>query len=387
MHPIYLDYNATSPLDPRVLEAMSPHWITGGNPESQHTAGRSARRAWNNAKAIVAQVLGASESEVIFTSGGTESNNLALHSLAHAQRHLCHIVASPLEHPAVREPLAELGKQGFEIEMTSVRQDGLVEIDDMKQRLQAQTAFASLMLAHNETGAIQPVARIAELAMERGIPTHTDAVQAVGRIPVDFHKLGAATLAASAHKLHGPIGIGVLLLKKAWKCHPLMFGGHQQSKCRPGTPPVALAVGMATALKLWQEEASERIKSWRELRTRFTQQLTSALGPERVKCNGPADPSLQLPQTINVAFPRVDGDLLLIQLDLAGICASLGAACESGSTQPSPSLIAMQVPTDCIRSSVRFSMGALTTSQEIDEAIKRIIDVINSIGPRFPNMD
>ena len=200
------------------------------------------------------------------------------------------------------------------------------------------------MLANNETGAIQPVLELTALAAERNIPVHTDAVQAVGRIPVDFHDLGVTTLAASAHKFHGPVGIGILLVKSGVRLGSRLFGGGQQQGRRPGTVAVPLAVGLAAALKKWHDQALARSMRWRSLRDRLETGLGTALGPGRVIRNGPADDRQRLPQTINLAFPGIDGDALLIQLDLAGIAVSLGSACASGSTRPSPALMAMRVP-------------------------------------------
>jgi cysteine desulfurase len=235
------------------------------------------------------------------------------------------------------------------------------------------------MLANNETGALQPVARLAALVGARGVPVHTDAVQAVGRIPVDFHALGVATLAASAHKFHGPVGVGILLVHSGVRLGSRLFGGGQQQGRRPGTVAVPLAVGFAHALERWRDAAESRAARWRTLRDRLESGLMSALGPERVIRNGPRDEALRLPQTLNVGFPGLDGDALLMQLDLAGVAASLGSACASGSTRPSPTLVAMRVPDDRLRSSVRFSLGATTTEADIEAALARIVSVVERI--------
>jgi cysteine desulfurase len=375
--PIDLDQNATTPLDPAVLEAMRPHWLAGGNPESRHRLGRGARRAWDGAKEAVARILGADPAEVVFTSGGTESNNLAILGLAGAGEpdgdRPGHLVSSPIEHPAVAGPVAHLEAHGWRVDRPEVEPDGRVEPDRMAAALRDDTRCATLILAHNETGAIQDVARLATLAAARGIPVHTDAVQAVGRIPVDFKALGVATLAASAHKFHGPTGVGLLLIRKGIRLAPILFGGGQQGALRPGTPPVALAVGLATALARWYDEAEARIARWKGLRDRLERGLLDAFGPGAVVRDGPLDDAARLPQTLHVGFPGRDGDALLMQLDLAGVAASLGSACASGTTEPSPTLLAMRVPADRLRSSVRFSFGATTTEAEIDEALRRIV--------------
>ncbi len=380
MQRIYLDHNATSPLDPEVLEAMRPHWLAAGNAESRHAAGRSARRAWEGAKESVARVLGADPGEVVFTSGGTEANNLAIFGLTDLDRGPGHLVASALEHPAVAEPVAQLEAAGWAVDRIAPDCEGIVAAERMAASFRPETRLATLMLANNETGALQPVARLASLAREHDIPVHTDAVQAVGRVPVDFHALGVATLAASAHKFHGPVGAGLLLVREGVRLRPGLFGGGQQQGRRPGTVAVPLAVGLAAALERWQAEADARARRWSALRDHFEAGLIAALGPDRVLRNGPADPSVRLPQTLNVGFPGLDGDALLMQLDLAGVAASLGSACASGTTRPSPTLQAMRVPDDRLRSSVRFSLGAGTTEGEVEDALRRTVEVVARIA-------
>jgi cysteine desulfurase len=377
--PIYLDHNATTPLDPDVLEAMRPSFLTGGNAESRHAFGRSARRAWDLAKETVARILGADPSEVIFTSGGTEANNLAIFGLAGAESSPAHIISSPIEHPAITEPLARLEVASFSVSLLSVDGYGVVDTSCVDASFRSNTRFATLMLANNETGAIQPVAELAIAAAARGIAVHTDAVQAVGRVPVHFRHLGVTTLAASAHKFHGPVGIGLLLVRSGVKLGSRLFGGGQQQGRRPGTIAVPLAVGLATALQKWEAESQARARRWATARDRLETSLITALGLDRVVRNGPGLDKLRLPQTVNLGFPGIDGEALLMQLDLAGVAVSLGSACASGSTRPSPTLMAMRVPDDRLRSSVRFSLGATTTEAEIDEAVARIVEVVRHI--------
>ncbi len=389
MTTIDLDHNATTPIDPDVLEAMRPFWLAGGNPESRHAMGRVARRGLESARERIAQLLHAAPAEVIFTSGGTEANNLAIFGLAEVGNRLDlpfepnlppHVVTSPVEHPAVAEAVNRLGAaQRFVIDRAAVDQDGRVDFAMMAGMVTRETRLATLMLANNETGAIQPLAEFTRRANEVGVPVHSDAVQAVGKIPVDFHRLGVATLAASAHKFHGPTGVGLLLVRRDIQLPPRLFGGGQQGGRRPGTPAVALVVGMARALQRWHEERVERVERWTRLRDRLETCLMANLGPDGVIRNGPGDPDQRLPQTVNVGFPGVDGDALLMQLDLAGVAASLGSACASGVTEPSPTLLAMRVPPDRLRSSVRFSLGAGTTEADIIEAARRIIAVVERI--------
>ena len=377
--PIYLDHNATAPLDPEVLEAMQPFFLAAGNAESRHSFGRTARQTCEFAKETVAQILGADPAEVIFTSGGTEANNLAVFGLAGAELSPGHVISSPIEHPAITEPVARLEAAGFAVDHAPVNNQGIADVSQIAAGFRADTRFATLMLANNETGAIQPVGALAVLAAPQGIPVHTDAVQAVGRVPVHFHELGVATLAASAHKFHGPVGIGLLLVRSSVRLGSRLFGGGQQRGRRPGTIPVPLVVGLAAALQKWQDQFTVRAARWIALRDYLESSLIAALGPEYVIRNGPAQNDLRLPQTLNLGFPGVDGDALLMQLDLAGIAVSLGAACASGSTRPSPTLQAMHVPDNQLRSSIRFSFGATTTQAEIDEAVARITAVVNNI--------
>ncbi|WP_337177839.1 cysteine desulfurase family protein [Paludisphaera sp.] len=370
---IYLDNNATTALDPRVLEAMAPHFLAAGNAESRHSAGRRARRAFDEATETVAEILNARPDEVVFTSGGTEANNLAVSGLAVDESSPPGRVATTaIEHPAVNAMVAHLESKGFVADIAPVDAEGIVDADRMAASFVDRTRLATLMLANNETGAIQPVARLADLAAARGVPVHTDAVQAVGRIPVDFAALGVATLAASGHKFHGPPGSGVLLARRGIRLAPRLFGGGQQRGIRPGTIAVPLAIGFAAALDLWRREHRARIEGWRRLTDRLVDGLRRSVGADRIVLNGPADPARRLPQTVNLGFLRLDGDALLMQLDLAGVAASLGSACASGSTQPSPTLVAMGTPADCLRSSVRFSLGAFTTEDDIDRAVAHL---------------
>ncbi len=377
---IYLDHNATTALDQRVLEAMRPYYLVPGNAESRHSFGRRARRACDEAREKVAEILGADPGEVIFTSGGTEANNLAIFGLAGAEHDAGHVISSPIEHPAIVEPVARLESSGFRVDRVPVTREGIANLLSVSAFFTDRTRFATLMLANNETGAIQPVGALVEQCAARGIPVHTDAVQAVGRMPVDFHALGVTTLAASAHKFHGPVGIGLLLVKSGTRLGSRLFGGGQQQGRRPGTVPVALAVGLAAALEAWSNERAVRDTNWRALTHRLEAGLRVHLGPDLVIRNGPGD-ALRLAQTLNLGFPGQDGDILLMRLDLAGVAVSLGSACASGATRPSPTLQAMRVPEAWLRASVRFSLGAETTADEIDIVVKRVVETIQQTAP------
>jgi cysteine desulfurase len=367
MIPIYLDNAATTPLLPAVWEAMRP--FAGdvfGNPASAHAAGRRARRGLEDARESVAALLGAFADEVIFTSGATEANNLALLGLVGDPPG--HILASSVEHPSVVEPLRHLAASGFHVEWLPVNQCGIVGSDESAKRKREDTRLVAIQWANHETGAIQST-------VESDVPFHCDATQAVGKIPIDFHRVHATTLALSAHKFHGPKGVGGLLLRRGTKLRPRLFGGHQQQGRRPGTEPVALAVGLATALEFAVRDMDARHATVLQLRRRFLDHLRTHAAPLVV--NGPEEGGL--PHTLNVSFPRLQADLLLMSLDLAGVACSTGSACSSGSLLPSPVLQAMGVAEDVLRSAMRFSFSFLLGDDEVDEAARRVAEVVNRL--------
>jgi cysteine desulfurase len=365
---IYLDNNATTPLLPAVWEAMRPYLADlFGNPASAHSAGRRARRALEDAREVTAHHLGAHPDEVLFTSGATEANNLALFGLSGDPP--AHLLASPIEHPSVAEPLRRLAETGFTLDTLPVDDRGCVSADALSSALRPDTRLVAVMLANHETGVVQPIGALTAALAGRAL-FHCDAVQAAGKIAVSFHELGVDTLSISAHKFHGPQGIGALLVRRGVKLRPRTWGGHQQHGRRPGTEPVALAVGLACALDHACRERTERLAHVRSLRERFLAQLRTA-GP--VVLNGPDD---GIPHTINVSFPGLKADLLLMNLDLAGIACSTGSACSSGSLLPSPVLQAMRVPDAVLHSALRFSLSPLLTLADLDEAARRIIAVV-----------
>lgn len=358
--PIDLDANATTPLLPAAWEAMQSAFQHFGNPSSAHATGRRARQLLEDARERIAHLLGASPEEVIFTSGATEANNLALFGLIPPNSR---VLASPIEHPCVIEPLRQLGG----VEWLPVSTEGIVSVKDER------SDFVTVMLANHETGAIQPVRAIAA-SLPAGVLFHTDAAQAVGKIPVHFHDLGVTSLSASAHKFRGPQGVGLLLLKKGTPLHPRTYGGHQQQGRRPGTEPVALVVGMAVAL----EAAAKGFPASANARAHLWERLHALASP--VVLNGPAIGSPNaLPTTLNVSFPRCRGDLLLMALDLAGVACSTGSACSSGSLLPSPVLRAMGVPDEVLRSALRFSFDPAMELSAIDEAAERIAKVVHKL--------
>lgn len=387
MEPIYLDHNATTPTRPEVVEAMARHYA---NPASRHRPGQRARRALDDAREKIAEILGADLSpprrdRLIFTSGGTEANNLAVLGIALAnippppmgegQRARAslpgRIVISAGEHQSVIEPAEHLLEQGWRMDTLGLTPQGVVRVEQLPPLLAADTRLVSVLLGNHETGVIQPVEQLAAICNRAGVPMHTDAVQAVGKMPVNFRALGVAAMSLSAHKFQGPPGVGALIVRKDVRIVPLMFGGHHQSGLRPGTEPVPLAVGMAKALELWHKEQQRHARRLTALRDRFERQLRAGL-PGVVFHGLRAE---RLPQTSSVAFPGLDGETLLMALDVAGVACSIGAACSSGTTELSPTLRAMDLPKELVASSLRFSFGATNTEAEIDEAVRRIVQV------------
>src|SRR5262245_22610829 len=382
---IYLDNNATTRPLPEVVEAMNRHWRDSfANPGSRHVAGRRARQVLETSRESIAAILGAQPDEVIFTSGGTESNNMALLGMTAGAPGTIALTAG--EHPAVIETCRFLETRGWKLSILPVDEEGLVSHIAVAPRqspplLQSASdgslplRLVTLILAHNETGVIQDVRPIAVECAASGIPFHIDAVQAVGKIPIHFHDLGVTSLALGAHKFYGPRGIGALLLKRGVRLAPSAFGGHQESGRRPGTEVVPLIAGMAKALELFHAEQEQRLARTRTLRDRLEARLAELCPP--VVLNGSREK--RLPNTLNLAFPGVDGEALLVALDLAGIACSLGSTCASGSAEPAPVLLAMNRPKEVWHSSVRFSVGIETTAEEIDQAAGVIAPIVKRL--------
>jgi cysteine desulfurase len=383
---IYLDHNATTPIDPEVTRAMAEcQSRVVGNPASQHSAGRKARQTLENAREEIAAILGIdltsrTPDQLIFTSGGTEANHLALFGILPTNRGATpgHIAVSSIEHPSVLGTAEELQRLGWRVGKLPVNQDGVIDLQAVEPSLSAETRLVSVMLANNETGVMQSVAEIARVCAARGIPVHTDAAQVVGKLPVDFRALGVSLMSIAAHKFHGPIGIGALAVRHGLKIQPQLHGGFQQSGLRPGTESVALAVGMHRALELWRAERESRIERMRRLRDRFESRLKH--GYPALVINGANAP--RLPHTSNLAFVGLDRQALFMALDIAGVACSTGSACASGSSEPSPVLLAMACSKDIVDSSLRFSLGANTTEAEIDEAVRRILEACARLGER-----
>ena len=399
---IYLDHNATTPTLPEVIEAVRACWAEPYlNPASQHEYGRRARRKLEDARDRVAELLGANTTgphpdRVIFTSGGTESNNLAIRGLlplplgegrGEGALPCPRLLLSTIEHPSVTALGDHLAQIGHKVDKLGVDPNGVLQRADLPDLLAPDTQLVAAMLANNETGVVQPIAEIAAICNARGIPFHTDATQAAGKLAIDFQSLGVATLTIAAHKFGGPIGIGALLVRSDIELPPILFGWFQQAGIRPGTESVALAVGLATALELWQQNRGEWSGRLQELRDHFELRLCG--DPRNREIPSPITScqtriigfnATRLPNTSNIAFEGLDRQALFIALDQARVACSTGSACASGSSEPSPVHIAMGFQPAVISGSLRFSFGIGTTRREVDEAADRIINVCNSLG-------
>lgn len=385
MKQIYLDNNSTTPIDPDVFEVMTSCYELGyANPASQHRTGQAARRKLEQLRTEIVGMLGGQTSgmdadRLIFTSGGTESNNLAVLGLAHLPEGDLpvekQVLVSSIEHPSVIGAGQQLARLGFQVRQIPVDKNGVVDIGEVQRLLEKPTRLVSVMMANNETGVIQPVAQIASLCREKGVMMHTDAVQAVGKIPVSFGELGVDALSLTAHKLHGPRGIGGLLLKHTATPSPIVFGGFQQMAIRPGTEDVALVAGMHKAVSLYSEAQCCRL---RELRNELQCSIRSAF-PD-VVVNG--ELAERTPHTLNLSFPGVNRQALLMASDIAGLAISTGSACASGSSEPSPVLVAMGADSDVVEGSIRISLGRQNTAAEINLAAERIIKLISDLRPQ-----
>ena len=382
MKKIFLDHAATTPADPRVLEAMLPYFSDSfGNPSSIHSLGVETRTAVAEAREKVASLIGASIDEIIFTSGGTESDNLAIKGVTQANAHKGkHIVTTRIEHHAVEESCRYLERQGFRVSLVGVDKDGLVDPKDVENAFTAETILVSVMHANNEVGAIQPIAQIGRMARERGIYFHTDAVQTVGHIPVRVDELGIDLLAISAHKLYGPKGVGALYVRKGTRIVSFMHGGGQEHGLRASTENVPGIVGLGRAAEIARAEMDVESTHVTRLRDKLIKGLLERI--PQIRLNG--HPTQRLPNNVNISVACVEGESLAVSLDLEGIAVSTGSACSSEAMEPSHVLTAMGVPVELARGSVRFSLGKNNTDSEIDrvlEAFPRIVSRLRAVSP------
>lgn len=377
MTPIYLDHNATTPVAPAVREAMLPYLgELFGNPSSGYGAGREARQAVEHARAQLAALVGGRPEEIVFTSGGTEANNLALLGYVRARgRARAHIVASAVEHPSVLLPLQALAGAGVEVTLVSPRPHGALDPEEVIAALRPQTVLISLMHANNELGTLQPVAEVAAEAARRGIAVHTDAAQSAGKVPLDVRALGVDLLSLAGHKLYAPKGIGALWMRPGTPLSPLLHGGGQERGLRPGTEPVPAIVGLGAACALVAGELAESAVRLRALRDHFEAGLTASVSD--VQVNGAAAP--RLPTTSHVSFLGRDGALLLAAMP--EVMASTGSACHTEADEPSHVLQAIGASPAAIRGAVRFSIGRGTSDAEIQRALELISQAVARAAP------
>ena len=376
--PTYLDYNATTPVDKRVVEAMLPYLREHfGNPSSAHRFGRIAQAALEDAREQVAELVKAHPSQVIFTSGGTEANNLAVKGVT-ARNTPGHIAIGATEHPSVVTAAASLREDGWRVITLAVDGRGRVEMQALSEALKQAPALVSVMIANNETGVIQNVSAISELVRARSVVMHTDAVQAAGKVPLDFAATGAHLMSLSAHKIYGPKGVGALIVDKAVDLRPQLHGGGHEKDRRAGTENVAGIVGFGAAAELVRERLAEYGLRLSELRKRLESGLR-AIGDIEIFSGGVA----RLPNTVCFGVSGMDGETLLLNLDKAGMAVSSGSACSSGSTEPSPVLLAMGISPDVARGALRVSLGWDSTASEVDAFVNVLGMEIANIRSKF----
>ncbi|MDK2836891.1 MAG: cysteine desulfurase [Thermosediminibacterales bacterium] len=384
MKKVYLDHAATTPVRKEVIEAMLPYYKENfGNPSSVYSYGREARKAIEDSREKVAEILGADPKEIYFTSGGTESDNWAIKGVAYANREKGnHIITSAIEHHAVLHTCEFLEKQGFKVTYLPVDKYGIVNVEDLKKAVTDKTILVSIMHANNEIGSIQPIEEIGEFLKDKKIYFHTDAVQTVGKIPVNVDKLNVDLLSLSAHKIYGPKGVGALYIRKATKILPFIHGGAQEKKRRAGTENVAGIVGLGVAADLANKELEVQRKHLMTLRDKLITGIKEKI--PYVIFNG--HPEKRLPHNVNVCFEFIEGESLLLNLDLKGICASSGSACTSGSLNPSHVLLAIGLKHEVAHGSLRLTLGKDNTEEDINyvlEVLPGIVDKLRQMSPLF----
>ncbi len=388
MRKVYLDHSATTPSDPRVVAAMLPYLTEKfGNASSVHSFGQDARAAVDRARRQVAAFVGAHANEIIFTSGGTEANNLAIRGLCEAaQSHGRHVITSVIEHPSVRSSINGLEQRGWEATQLPVYDDGIVRVEDVRAALRPDTILISVMTANNEIGTIQSIAELGALVRaerargRRHLWLHTDAVQAAGRVSIDVESLGCDLLSLSAHKIYAPKGTGALFVRRGVRLIPQQIGGHQERERRGGTEAVANIVAFGAAAELAQREMPERNRHTRRLRDRFEKQIAESVG--QIVFNG--DCEQRLPHLSNISFRFIEGEGLLIHLDMQGVAVSSGSACSSGTLEPSPVIQALGRDDELARGSIRFSFGKDNTDEDVDYVLEVLTHAVESLRKLSP---
>lgn len=380
---VYFDHNATTPVDGEVLAAMLPFFADDfGNASSIHSVGQRARAAVEQARESVAALLGARPAEIIFTSGGTESDNLAiLGCVAAAPGGRKHVITSAIEHHAVLNPCQRLEQQGVEVTYVPVGHEGIVDADAVRRALRPETVLISIMHANNELGTLQPVEAIGRIAAEADVWFHTDAVQSAGKLALDVEALGVDLLSLSGHKLHAPKGVGALYVRKGTHLQPILYGGHHERDRRPGTENVAGIVGLGRAAALARQRGADDARRIAGLRDRLEAGLLERIPHAEV--NGSR--ARRTPNTTNITFSFVEGEALVIALDLKGLACSTGAACSSGAVEPSHVLTAIGLPAEQARASLRFSLGHANTEEDVDFALAVVPGVVEHLRELSPS--
>ncbi|SHE96159.1 cysteine desulfurase NifS [Alkalibacter saccharofermentans] len=378
----YFDYAATTPLDSEVLNEMLPHMKENfGNPSSVYSYGRDARKVIDDSREKVASIIGAQAKEIYFTSGGTESDNWAIKGTAFANKDKGnHIITTTVEHHAVLHTCKYLEKHGYEVTYLPVDEYGLIDLDDLKNSIRENTILITVMFANNEIGTIQPIAEIGKIAKENKVLFHTDAVQALGSVDIDVKDLGVDLMSISGHKIYGPKGIGALYVRKGVKIDNLIHGGAQEKKKRGGTENTPAIAGFAKACEMAQSTLTDQIKQATELRDYMIKGILDSI-PE-VKLNG--HPEKRLPGNVNVSIRYIEGESILLSLDLIGIAASSGSACTSGSLDPSHVLLAIGLSHEIAHGSLRFSIGKYTTKEEVDFVLDKLPGIIQRLRDMSP---
>ncbi len=374
---IYLDYAATTPTDPEAIKAMEPYFFERfGNTSSAHSFGQESKKALEDSRAALAQAIGAKAEEIIFTSGGTESNNQALFGVARALKNKGnHIIISAIEHHSVMDPAHQLEKEGYSVSCVGVDKYGVVDIEEIKRAVTDKTILISVMHANNEIGTIQPLDEISKITKEKKIYFHADCVQTVGHIPVDVNHLGVDLLSVSAHKFYGPKGVGVLYIRKGVKISPFLLGGGQERGLRASTNNLPGIVGLAKAMEICQRKMDEEIAAQIAMRDFLIKEVTGKISG--VVVNG--HPVNRLPNNVNFSFADVNGESLLMSLDMIGIAASMGAACTSGALEPSYVLRSIGLPDQLALGSLRVTLGRWTTKEHIEYFLENLPAIIERL--------
>ena len=382
MKHIYLDNSATTRLDDEVLKEMMPYLTEEyGNASSIYKLGRNTRNAVETAREKIAKAINAEPDEIYFTSGGTESDNTTIRGIAYNNKKKGnHIITSKIEHPAILETCKQLEKEGFEITYLNVDKNGIIDFEQLKNSIKETTILISIMFANNEIGTIQPIKEIGTIARENNIYFHTDSVQAVGSIKIDVKKMNIDSLSMSAHKFYGPKGIGALYIKKGITFQKFMNGGHQERNKRAGTENVPAIVGMGKAIEIAYRDLEKHTKQIKELRDYYINQVKEKI--PYIKING--DMEKRLPGNSNISFRFIEGEGLLLNLDLKGICASSGSACTSGSLDPSHVLLAIGLPHEIAHGSLRISIGKYNTKEEIDYLVENLVEIVGRLREMSP---